>query len=441
MSKHSFNIARGARKQQPEGDASLGLTEAFAPIGAGDALEHRGAADGDTSLGLTEAFAPVAASRGVHAAGFKYQGDTSEDYSDPVESLEPRDEPVFGDEVPAAAPVQNRGRHGKLEPVEHPHLKKSRRVRRVLVIIVALLVVLACALGYFAFQLWNESSRAMVQQTQAQQQSTDVGNLSQDNSGKDAASATTAKKTEVPNLVGVLGQTQDAAITALAHGATVTSSKDVNEEGNAVKKRVTVALTAEPADSRSGTPTVYLGLDADGKVIQAGYSAATASLGYGSLSFADAVKNEHIVEKTLRERDGRFGQAALRQNLVLHLCFRWHHAGEGELLVQRHCGYQRRRPHLVERAHVRLQHGQRFGQPGRHRAHHLYLHQCVASNRRPNGRRCYFDQGPEPLRSACRNARAWLMAWGWSWVGLPQRVSAIGGPGSCPRLSLLVSIL
>ena len=72
-------------------------------------------------------------------------------------------------------------------------------------------------------------------------------------------------------------------------------------KGNAVKKSVTVALTAEPADSRSGTPTVYLGLDADGKVVQAGYSAATASLGYGSLSFADAVKNEHIVEKTLRE--------------------------------------------------------------------------------------------------------------------------------------------
>ena len=48
MSKHSFNIARGARKQQPEGDASLGLTEAFAPIGAGDAPGQRGAGDGDT---------------------------------------------------------------------------------------------------------------------------------------------------------------------------------------------------------------------------------------------------------------------------------------------------------------------------------------------------------------------------------------------------------
>ena len=310
MSKHSFNIARGARKQQPEGDASLGLTEAFAP---------------------------VAASHGAHASGFKYQGDTSEDYSDPVESLEPRDEPVFGDEVPAAAPVQNRGRHGKPEPVEHPHLKKSRRVRRVLVIIVALLVVLACALGYFAFQLWNESSRAMVQQTQAQQQSTDVGNLSQDNSGKDAASATTAKKTEVPNLVCVLGQTQDAAITALAHGATVTSSKDVNEEGNAVKKSVTVALTAEPADSRSGTPTVYLGLDADGKVIQAGYSAATASLGYGSLSFADAVKNEHIVEKTLREAGVNVadGSAKLPSDKTSYSTY----ASDGTTLVKENCSF------------------------------------------------------------------------------------------------------
>ena len=49
-----------------------------------------------------------------------------------------------------------------------------------------------------------------------------------------------------------------------------TAQAYANEEGvgNAVKKSVTVALTAEPADSRSGTPTVYLGFDADGKVIQ-----------------------------------------------------------------------------------------------------------------------------------------------------------------------------
>ena len=62
-------------------------------------------------------------------------------------------------------------------------------------------------------------------------------------------------------------------------------SNEVNEEGNPIKTEVRVALTDEPADTRTGTPTLYLGLDEDGAVVQAGYSAGTASLGYGTLSF------------------------------------------------------------------------------------------------------------------------------------------------------------
>ncbi|MEG0505676.1 MAG: histone-lysine N-methyltransferase, partial [Raoultibacter sp.] len=91
------------------------------------------------------------------------------------------------------------------------------------------------------------------------------------------------------------------AIKALERGATISGTRDVNEEGNAVKKSLTVALTDEPSDTRLGTPTVYLGLDESGAVIMAGYSAATSALGFGSLSFSDAVKNENIVEKTLAE--------------------------------------------------------------------------------------------------------------------------------------------
>ena len=87
----------------------------------------------------------------------------------------------------------------------------------------------------------------------------------------------------------------------MGRGATVTATREVNEEGNPIKTSLTVALTEEPADTRSGTPTVYLGLDEEGKVVQAGYSAPLASLGFGSLSFADAVSNEHVVEKTLQE--------------------------------------------------------------------------------------------------------------------------------------------
>ncbi len=350
MAKHGFNIDRGERRDRTSGDESLGLTEAFSPIGAGGDDAPAGK-DGDAPLGLTEAFAPVPASHGAHAGGFSYQGDTSDEYGDAFDALEPRDEPLIGDELPADAQPATRGKHGRVEeqPLskkaakkarrdqEHPYLRKSRRVRKVLIVVIVLLVALLCAGGYFAYQLFGESQRAMVQQIQTTQPSKDVSDLSNDNSGKDAATATATKQTEVPNLAAVLGTTQDEAVAALKHGATVTSSRDVNEEGNAVKKSVTVALTAEPADSRSGTPTVYLGLNEEGKVIQAGYSAATASLGYGSLSFADAVKNEHVVEKTLREAGVNVadGAATLPADKTQYSSY----ASDGTTLVKENCSF------------------------------------------------------------------------------------------------------
>ena len=45
---------------------------------------------------------------------------------------------------------------------------------------------------------------------------------------------------------------------------------------------------------------MYLGENKDGKIIQVGYTVATTSLGYGALSFSDAVESEHVVEQTLR---------------------------------------------------------------------------------------------------------------------------------------------
>ncbi len=351
MAKHGFNIDRGERRDRTSGDESLGLTEAFSPIGAGEAAPGGSQGDGDAPLGLTEAFAPLPASHGAHAGGFSYTGDTSDEYGDALDALEPRDEPMIGDELPAEEQAPTRGKHGRVEEpkpskkasrkarrdAEHPYMRKSRRVRRVLIVVIVLLVALICAFGYFAYQLFGESQRAMVQQTQTTQPSKDVSDLSNDNSGKDAPTATATKQTEVPNLAAVLDTTQDEAVAALKHGATVTSSRDVNEEGNAVKKSVTVALTAEPADSRSGTPTVYLGLNEEGKVIQAGYSAATASLGYGTLSFADAVKNEHVVEKTLREAGVNVadGAAVLPADKTQYSTY----ATDGTTLVKENCSF------------------------------------------------------------------------------------------------------
>lgn len=199
-----------------------------------------------------------------------------------------------------------RGRHAKhasemnekaRKKAEMPeYMRKSRRMRRILIVVIILLVLILAAMVYFGVQLYKEASSSAVQQVLSSEQEIDAI------ASEDATdSADAAKVTTVPDLVSLLGLTQQEAVDKLQHGATPAEPRAVNEEGNPIKSEVRVALTAEPADSRTGTPTVYLGLDADGKIIQAGYSTSTSSLGYGSLSFTDAVRTEHIIEKTLAE--------------------------------------------------------------------------------------------------------------------------------------------
>ena len=334
MPKHAANAPRGASpdpSSERSSDERIGLTEAFAPV-ASERSEEEG------RIGLTEAFAPV---QGAHGGGFSYRGDNEGEYPDALESLEPSFEPslLFDDGAPEARSGEKRGRHGKPQELGEkplpPHLRKSRRMRRILIAVVALLVVLIGALGYFTWRLVGESQMLATQQTQQQQSSQEVDAMHEADT-KDAAT-TTAKKTEVPNLVSVLGLTRDEAVEALQHGATVTSEKEVSEEGSAVKVNVTVALTDEPADTRSGTPTVYLGLDEEGRIVQAGYSAATASLGYGSLSFVDAVENEGIVEKTLGEAGVSVpaGSATLPEDKTAYSAY----ASDGTTLVEEKCSF------------------------------------------------------------------------------------------------------
>lgn len=236
---------------------------------------------------------------GSHAGGFSYRGDNEDEYPDAFESLEPKDNPplLFGEET-VVQPEEPTGLHGKQTETVPSYQHKSRRMRKILIAIIVLLVLLLIALGVFTYWLIDES-RTLASQQMQQQGSQAIDELDQD--GTTDASTATEKRTEVPDLVSLLGMNQEDAVKALERGATVTNTREVNEEGNPIKTSVTVALTDEPADTRSGTPTVYLGLNEDGAIVQAGYSVATASLGYGSLSFIDAVENDHIIEKTLEE--------------------------------------------------------------------------------------------------------------------------------------------
>ncbi len=286
-------------------------------------------------IGLTEAFAPVSDGEGSHAGGIGYRGDSGE-YPDALESLEPQDPPdvVFDGSEPVL-PDEPTGKHGKKQKEDvPPYQRKSRRMRRVLIAVIVLLAIIFGALVYYVVQLYDTVQTHAAQQAQEQQSAQDDG-LSQD--GMNDASTATAKTTDVPNLVELLGGTQEGAIAALQRGATVTSTREVNEEGNPVKTSVTVALSGEPSDTRSGTPTVYLGLGEDGAIVQVGYSAATASLGYGSLSFIDAVKNDHIVEKTLQEAGINVaeGSVELPEDRASYSTY----ASDGTTLVKETCSF------------------------------------------------------------------------------------------------------
>jgi len=191
-----------------------------------------------------------------------------------------------------------RGRHAAPVKELSPKMKKSQRTRRVLTVLLIILIIVIAAVIFFWYRTWTGSHQEAAQQTQEQAATPNQREGIADTPARDATEST-AKLADVPDLSGILGKSQDEAIQLIGRGALITANNPVNEEGNPIKTNLNVALTDEPADSKTGTPTVYLGLGEDGTVQQAGYSASASALGFGSLSFADAVNNEHAVEKTL----------------------------------------------------------------------------------------------------------------------------------------------
>ena len=176
-----------------------------------------------------------------------------------------------------------------------PRMQQSRRKRRTLALFVILIVLVIIAVGVYTFRTFSNSQQEAAHQAQEQLETpkNDIGNELSDGAG-----AASARLTDVPNLSAVLGMTLDEAVSSIGHGAMALPAREVNEEGNPIKSSVNVSLNDEPVDSKTGAPMVYLGLNQDGRVIQVGYSASAAALGFGSLSFADAVNQEHVIEKT-----------------------------------------------------------------------------------------------------------------------------------------------
>ena len=364
-------------------DNPIGLTGAFAPVKGAQSVDYDVE---DDPVGLTQAFGAVSAddeSRSWNEEekwkDFDWDaalGEPVGDYSNPDDDkgapakegassgqselvgAEGAGKPDGGarpagadtagqqrasEAAPVAAPVAaeprksgpKHGRHAAPVPELSPRMKKSQRTRRVLIVLVVLLIVVLAALGFFVYRTFSNSQQEAAQQ--AQEQVTAPKNYISD-APTDDAIETTARLASVPDLTRLLGMKQDEAIAALGRGALVTANREVNEEGNPIKVNLNVALTEEAADTKTGTPTVYLGVGEDGGVRQAGYSASASALGFGSLSFADAVNNEHVVEKTL----GKIGVVVPEGSAVLPANKDEYstYASDGTTVVRERCSFE-----------------------------------------------------------------------------------------------------
>lgn len=329
------------------GDNPIGLTSAFAPVKGPQSVDY---GEEDDPVGLTQAFGalPDQDEPRVWDEEGKWEGfDWDAGYEGQEAAAAPAGEADAAQAEeqaaePAAAPVEEvssgRGRHAAPEKQLSERMQKSRRTRKVLIVLIILLILLAGVLGYFAYKMVSGSQTGNNDRAQQQAQTQTQTDIVETSSSRSSSEATSSSKTNVPNLVSLFGKTADEAIAEIGHGALVTANRPVEDSASAIKTNLNVALTEEPADSKTGTPTVYLGLDKDGKVIQVGYSASASALGFGSLSFADAIATEHVIEKTLAKigADVPEGTVVLPEDKTVYSTY----ASDGTTVVKERCSFE-----------------------------------------------------------------------------------------------------
>ena len=124
---------------------------------------------------------------------------------------------------------------------------------------------------------------------------------SEDASAEEDAQDSRVSSLDVPHLVNLVGCTRKAALKRVGQSGTIVSKKRLSGREDAAVRLYTVALSQEETVQLQGTPLLYLYTDSEGLVVRAGYRVSLSLLGYGSISFRDAVESDHVVEDTLAQ--------------------------------------------------------------------------------------------------------------------------------------------
>lgn len=202
--------------------------------------------------------------------------------------MEAMDEKNFTEEK-ASAQEPKRAKHAVDVP---EYVENAKKMRRNLTVAIIVLLVIVCAIGgLMAYYLYT-SQNATVQQQQS-----DVAQMDEDS----AKTTKTEKSSTVPTLATLIGTSANEIANAIGHGAQVSSDESKDDENDPVKRTIKLTLTNDVGSDSSGNPTVVVNANSDGNVTSVTYSASTKALGYGTMSFTDAIQNEKIIEKVMKE--------------------------------------------------------------------------------------------------------------------------------------------
>ena len=173
------------------------------------------------------------------------------------------------------------------------YVQNAKKMRRNLVVAIVVLIAIICAIGaLMAFYLYT-SQNASVQQQQS--------DVSQIESNDEEKSTSTDKTATVPSLAALIGAKADDVANTVGHGAQVSADEAKDDENDPVKRTIRLTLTNDAGSGSSGNPTVVVSANAEGNITSVAYSASTKALGYSTMSFTDAIQNEKIIEKVMKE--------------------------------------------------------------------------------------------------------------------------------------------
>lgn len=186
----------------------------------------------------------------------------------------------------------SRGAHSKT-PVKKQKFSDAvrKRRRRLIIVIVVLLVVIfgVIAGAYKAYTMAQSKDTP----------SSEISDSSLDNVSDDASERSHAPTTDVPHVAELLSCSVDDATARLGKNALLVSDFTDELSSTAIVRHLKFSLTNEPNDEKSGFPTVFVNADHNNTVVQVGYGVSLHLLGVGDVSFADAITQKHLIEKTL----------------------------------------------------------------------------------------------------------------------------------------------